>query len=365
MSGEPKTGLKFAFLGDKSIMNFKTLPDISKSQHYVPKFYLKNFSGGNNKIHVFSKENNKKFCANISKIATENYFYKIPDMSQKTKELELTEEQKKQEIEKLLSSIDSKSSKALLKFLQNIKSCKLKTFSIENNKSMSLGLLEIDRSLRYNLSVFFVLQNFRTKEHRELIREFYTKHLTKFYQFMTEHSDEMKKSNDELKEMGIDPKNLKVVPKDEAINLFHLQSLLDKKHISGLSNILFNRKWAIGINNTNIPFFTSDHPLIKHNYKNTVYGGGYCSDEIIIPLTPKYVLIMVSPIFWKDITLLNNKNYMVQELKKENVIFYNHLQTRESYNYVFSNTNEFYMMQKYLKRNPEAKNPFRSRVKFN
>ena len=73
---------------------------------------------------------------------------------------------------------------------------------------------------------------------------------------------------------------------------------------------------------------------------------------------------MISPIFWKDITILNNKNCMVQELKKENVIFYNHLQVRTSYNYVFSNTNEFYMMQKYLKRSPEAKNPFRSRFRF-
>ena len=338
--------------------------NIYKSQHYVPKFYLKGFSQGNDKIHVFSKTDNKKFCANISKIATENYFYKIPDVSQKSKELDLNEEQKKQEIEKWLGAIDSKSSKVLLEFLRHIKSCKLKTFSLGNNKSMSLDLLEIERNLRYNLSAFFVLQDLRTKEHRESIRQLHTGPLTKMHQFMTEHSDEMKKSNDELKKLGIDPKNLKVVPKNEAIDLFHLLSLLDKKHISGLSNILFNRKWSIGINNTNIPLFTSDHPLVKYNYENTVYGGGYSSDEVIIPLTPKYLLIMISPVFWKDITLLNNKNCMVQELKKENVIFYNHLQARSSYNYVFSNTNEFYMMQKYLKRDPEAKNPFRSRVKF-
>ena len=346
-------------------MTFKTSPDISKSQHYVPKFYLKHFSGGKDNIHIFSKIDNKKFCANISKIATENYFYKIPDVSQKIKKLELTEEQKKQGIEKWLGAIDSKSSKSLLKFLQHIKSCKLKTFPLGNNKNMSLDLLDIDRSLRYDLSAFFVFQDFRTKEHREFIRDFYSQSLTKIHKFETEHSDEMKKSNDKLKKMGIDPKNLKVVPKDEAIDLFHLRSLLDKEHISYLSNILFNRKWAIGINNTKIPLFTSDHPFVKYNYKDTVYGGGYSSDEIIIPLTPKYLLIMISPVFWKDITLLNNKNYMVQELKKENVIFYNHLQTGASYNYVFSNTNEFYMMKKYLKRNPEAKNPFRSRIRFN
>ena len=57
------------------------------------------------------------------------------------------------------------------------------------------------------------------------------------------------------------------------------------------------------------------------------------------------------PALYKDVKFLNNENCMVQELKKENVIFYNHLQVGTSYNYVFSNTNEFYMMQKYLKRN--------------
>ena len=339
----------------------KNKTNILKSQHYVPKFYLKNFSKGNNKIHVFSKENNKKFCANISKVANENYFYKIPDMSQLSKELTLTEKQKKQEIEKLLSSHDDKSSKALLRFLQHIRSDKLKTVRFRNH---NVRLLEIKEDLKFTLSIFFVLQDFRTKERKEFIREFHTGFLTKIYQFMNNNSDEMKKNNDELEKLGIDPKDLKVVPKDEAIDFLHLQSLLDKKRIAGLSKFLSNTKWVIGINNTNMPLFTSDHPLVKYNYNNTPYGTGYSCDEIIIPLTPKYLLIMISPIFWKDITILNNKNCMVQELKKEDVIFYNYLQVETSYNYIFSNTNEFYMMQKYLKRNPEAKNPSRSRIRF-
>ena len=338
----------------------KNKTNTSKSQHYVPKFYLKKFSQGNDKIHVFSKTNNKNFCANISKIANENYFYKIPDVSQVSKGLALTEKQTKQGVEKLLSFHDDKSSKALLRFLQHIRSGKLETVRFRND---NVGLLEINEDLRFTLSIFFVLQDFRTKERKEFIREFYTGHLTKIHQFMSNNSDEIKKHNDELKKLGIDPKNLKAVPKDEAIDLFHLQSLLDEKKISGLSKFLSNTKWVISINNTNIPLFTSDHPLIKYNYNNTPYGTGYSCDEIIIPLSPKYLLSMF-PAVSEDINFLNNKNCMVQELKKENVIFYNHLQVRTSYNCVFSNTNEFYMMQKYLNRNPEAKNPSRSRLRF-
>lgn len=337
--------------------------NISKSQHYVPKFYLKNFSRRNDKVHVFSKKDNRKFCANISKIANEKYFYKIPDIpqeSKKSEELKLTEEQKKQEVEALLSRLDDSSSKALSKFLQHIRSDKLKIVRFRND---NVGLLEINEDLKFTLSTFFVLQDFRTKEHKESIRQFYTGYLTKIYQFMNNNSDEMKKNNDKLKKLGIDPKDLKVVPKDEAIDFFHLQSLLDKKKISGLSKFLSNTGWVIGINNTNIPLFTSDHPLVKYNYKNTLYGTGYSCDEIIIPLSPKYLLSMF-PALSKDVEFLNNENCMVQELKKENVIFYNYLQTEKSYNYIFSNTSEFYMMQDYLRRNPEIKNPSRPRLRF-
>lgn len=338
--------------------------NISKSQHYVPKFYLKNFSTENNKIHVFSKENNKKFCANISKVANESYFYKLPNIPQTSKKPgrpKLTEQQRKQAMEKLLSSRDGKSSKALSRFLQHIRSDKLKTVRFRND---NVRLLEINEDLKFALSIFFVLQDFRTKEHKEIIREFYTEHLTKAYQFMTEYSDEMKQNNDELKKLGIDPKDLKVVPKDEAIDFFHLQSLLDERKILGLSKFLSNTKWSIGINNTNTPLFTSDHPLVKYNYNNTPYGTGYSCDEIIIPLSPKYLLSMFSSIFWKDMTILNNKNYRVQELKKEDVIFYNYLQVIKSYNYIFSKTSEFDMVKDYLKGNPEAKNPSRSRIRF-
>lgn len=334
-------------------------PNISKSQHYVPKFYLKGFSQGNNKIHVFSKNNEKTYCANISNVAHENYFYKVPNIATKSKGSELTEEQKKQDVEKILSSLDDQSSKAFSQFLEHIKSSKLKTFPSENgNENISLNLLEIKKNLRSDLSIFFILQNFRTKEHREFIRQFYDNCATKAFHIMSQYEN-----FEEIKKQKINQKDLKITHEDEAINLFHLRSLLDTKHILGLANTLFNRKWVISINNTNIPLFTSDHPLIKYNYKNDRYKGGYSSDEIIIPLSPTHLLSMFNSEFLKGITALDSKNYMIQELKKENVILYNHLQVTNSYNYVFSNTNEFYMMKDYLKTHPESKNPLRSRIK--
>ena len=48
-------------------------------QHYVPKFYLKNFAIKKGPktymIQCFDKSNNKTFIANINDIAVEKYFY--------------------------------------------------------------------------------------------------------------------------------------------------------------------------------------------------------------------------------------------------------------------------------------------------
>lgn len=51
---------------------------ITVSQHYVPKFYLKNFST-NSKVWAFDKQKGNCFCSNVDHICTENYFYELKD----------------------------------------------------------------------------------------------------------------------------------------------------------------------------------------------------------------------------------------------------------------------------------------------
>ena len=54
----------------------------TKKQHYVPRFYLKNFSNKNKDgyyIHCYDIDTNKTYPANIKNIAEEKYFYKIGD----------------------------------------------------------------------------------------------------------------------------------------------------------------------------------------------------------------------------------------------------------------------------------------------
>ena len=133
------------------------------------------------------------------------------------------------------------------------------------------------------MSIFFGLQDFRTKEHKESIRQIYDGSLTAFHRIISQsdHNKEIKENNKKLKELGIKSEDLEVKHTDDFIDIMYIRSLLDQKHISKLSNTLFDRKWVIGINKTQIPFFTSDHPLVKHTYKNKghFYREGYSSDE--------------------------------------------------------------------------------------
>lgn len=322
---------------------------ISKSQHYVPKFYLKKFCQENDKIYVFSKNNKTKFRSNISNIAHENFFYKLPDTPKNSKKFKLNQSDLKQTVEEHFSIVDNRASKVFKNFMELVESYKLKIPD-------ECNLIEISEEMKYSLSQFFVLQDLRTKEHKEITRQLYDGNLTKIAQYFIESG----KCNmpESLKIEDIQAKHCK-----EVINLLWIRSLFNIKHIRKLSAMLLNRKWVICVNNTDKPLFTSDHPVIKHNYIKSLYKGAL-SDEISIPLSPKYILIMLHPSIFKNLNL-KNQNCMLSELTEDNIMFYNHLQISKSYNYIFSPTDKFYMMQKFLERTPEASNPNRSRIIFN
>lgn len=46
-----------------------------KKQHYVPKFFLRNFSDGTDMVYAYNLKHRKTFWLNISDICQEKYFY--------------------------------------------------------------------------------------------------------------------------------------------------------------------------------------------------------------------------------------------------------------------------------------------------
>jgi hypothetical protein len=75
-------------------------------QHYVPQFFLRNFTikkGKNHFIYCFDRFEEKEFRTNVRNIACENYFY---------------EEKGKQNLEKNLSLLESQSSKIIREIIK-------------------------------------------------------------------------------------------------------------------------------------------------------------------------------------------------------------------------------------------------------
>lgn len=78
-----------------------------KRQHYVPRFYLKQWANSNQQIIVLDKSNNRHFTNNIQDVASAKYFYDggtLPD-DEKDKIREIAKEEGiEKEIEPYLES---------------------------------------------------------------------------------------------------------------------------------------------------------------------------------------------------------------------------------------------------------------------
>lgn len=110
------------------------------SEHYVPKFVLKNFTFDNNQIWVFDKQTDKKFKTNIDNIASENKFYDF-----NFKNVVLT-------LEPSLSTFESKVAKIITEIV---------------TKKTLFFLKKEDKII---LSYFFALQFVRTKQFRLMFK---------------------------------------------------------------------------------------------------------------------------------------------------------------------------------------------------
>jgi hypothetical protein len=102
-----------------------------KNQHYVPKFYLKNFLNSSGKIFVFDKSTGKIFGTNVENVANENYFYDISELDEKTGI--------DQFLEKHFHPLETKISELLKKLIDELRS---KTFKKYNkvNKGRAINI---------------------------------------------------------------------------------------------------------------------------------------------------------------------------------------------------------------------------------
>jgi hypothetical protein len=283
--------------------------DRKRKQHYVPKFYLKNFSIQRKNeyfTNCFDKSSFKQFKVNIKEIGCENCFYEI--------DKNIT-----QEMEDSLSEYDERFTKVYNKLVT----------------SKSLGSLKWKEKEVF--SQFIIIQELRTREMREHLRDM-TKNLSNWL------------SNKPLTEKL--EKQLKKISSEKGIRNLHLglikETLLNN---NTLVDMLLNLKWSIYENNTNAPFWTSDNPINRYNPIDfSPYGnlGLLCRGiEIFFPLTPRVGIAFCDPIEY----FFNPEKAVCI---KDNVLFYNTLQLRTNTRHIFSINSDFSIARKWLTENPSS-----------
>jgi len=247
-----------------------------KRQHYVPQFYIKNFSPDNVHINVYNLKRKKGFLNEIKTTFQEKYFY--------GKEIDFEE-----------------------------------NFNyFENDQRPVFSRIISDGSLR-NLTVldgvkvlyFIINQCTRTKDAKRLADskvDLYEKYLPSISQ-----DPEFQKSPD----VGIEEPRTKKNPLFETTML---ESNLWVTLICDLLPILIK-------NTTDLNFISSDAPVVKNNYiideKYSFMGFQSAGLQIFLPLNPKLCLLLYDPSMYK---IPESKQGIISVDNRRDIDKINHLQ---------------------------------------
>ena len=216
-----------------------------KRQHYVPQFYLKNFSnnkkGNNYVIYCYDKIDNKIYPNNIKNIAQEEYFNETEEMS----------------IENGLDKHEHASSILINEIIKTEEYPILSNFVVKSY-----------------LSSYMLRQIIRTKNIRNQLED--------YFQSMIDGENEIP---EELKKYDIKD------AKEEA-KFGHI-ALTFKEFYDKLDYFVM-KKWILIKNKTDINFWTSDNPVAIYN-KDGQRFLDKMDTHIFLPLTPKLCLCLNEP----------------------------------------------------------------------
>jgi len=279
-------------------------------------------------LFVFDKFAKTSFKSNVSKVASERYFYDIrQDIVTKDVDLQM--------IEKELSRIEADFSKAVDDLVR--------TVDKEGR---------IDRDQKSPMAFFITIQFLRTREFRNFYMELSEKavkaildKLLKF-RFPDRSPDEYRVEFNE-----------KMAPLEQAKFMFEPAYL--NKFVQDLGNHI----WFVGVNDTAKPCYTSDTPVVRTGHKKhpVLSYEGLASEgiEIAFPITPKHVLILCERTFFGTLAELDCQSIT---LNTEKIKYYNSLQVFQSYRQIYCPSDEFSLAEKICNEHPEVCTPHRTRI---
>lgn len=317
-----------------------------KKQHYVPQCYLERWAmPGTHQINVYDKDRQKPRVNNIEDVAQERFFYDInfqKALSDDEKTLsgfteeELVDLSGNQYYENFFSDrVEGRLAIQLRKIISNAEK-----ITVRNQKNTHFISVWSKAAFSYQLA----LQHIRTKATRNAI---------------TETSDLLQQM---LKDMNASERTIESIHvSKDSLKLIHGQMLGDRKEIWKSAERFNDFVWVLGINKTNVKLFTSDRPIctIPHIQKPFISMAGIMSEgvEVFYPISPGIILIMFDRKHHTDARKYDRHCVDIQNV--DTIDHYNSICVSQSERCVFSQTDDFSLIDKMLIINKDAlKKPY-------
>jgi len=217
-----------------------------KNQHYVPRFYLRNFN--------LSSRNEKTFAYHLGNIENQAYPQSIKSACSDDDFYTQANPKDRKESEQLLSKIENEQSNVLKKIInsENI-------VHPYNSTDSSITFEEYETFLQ-----FIAFQSLRTKSRKEGIKN------------LAREEEETFRSSIDI----------------DSILLILLDGLFQS--LAFYHNLLRDLCPIMIKNESEIGFLTSDNPVVCDNLRFKEYGAGFSSRGLIVylPLSPKIAILL-------------------------------------------------------------------------
>jgi hypothetical protein len=285
-----------------------------KKQHFVPRFYLNNFTDSAGNIYAFDIIKCESFSSTTENIAHQKYFYDYEPLDQFIG--------RDQAIEKALANSEAQHAVLLRKLVANLEANDVSALTKDDYRQ---------------LADYIITQQKRTPESR-----------IKGTQIAFELERQLRAkgaSQDFIKESGLEAE--KYEPQFQQI-----YAMLNSGVLSDIED-LCNRYWIFWSNKTKHNFYTSDHPVVGYLHTEKAH-------EIYFPITARY---SVSIIVKDHFQLMADKHQQINELRDpENVKFYNVRMLEQCSRQIYNAENDFTLAKKIVEETPALRDPNRRRI---
>jgi hypothetical protein len=171
---------------------------------------------------------------------------------------------------------------------------------------------------------------------------------------------------------------------EQAASLLHADFMWNPDFVCKIAAILYHRIWVVGVNDTTIPLYTSDAPIVLESHKQkdsfipdpskgpafskaidvvieSKLSIGEEGVELVFPLNPRCALIILENKHFHYLEKNQGKRYSLQPT---DIIRLNSLQVMRSYRQIYSVSNDFSLAEKLCSDHPEICSESKDSVKI-